>query len=139
VRIVVDASVAVKWFVDEVHADSARRLLNDQYNLLAPDLIWAEVANAFWKRWRRGEMSRASVDDALSQFRRAPLDTAQMAGLLTSAWEIAAQHNRSVYDTLYFALASSQTCPFVTADRKLFNSLKDHTLTAHLLWVEDLS
>ena len=137
-KIVLDASIAVKWFADEIHADAARRLLADSHELLAPDLIYAEVTNAFWKRWRRGEMSRESVDDAVIQFARAPLKTAATVGLLAAAWQIATRHDRSVYDALYVALASSQTCPLVTADKKLFNALKDRAGVVHLLWVEDV-
>src|SRR5438046_9849081 len=36
----VDASVALKWFVEEIHAEAARCLLDDQYALYAPDLFW---------------------------------------------------------------------------------------------------
>lgn len=137
-KIVLDASIAVKWFADEIHADAARRLLTDRYDLLAPELIYAEVANAFLKRWRRKEMSRKSVDDAVTQFRRAPLKTAAVVGLLAAAWQIAARHDRSIYDALYVALASSQSCALVTADRKLFNALKDHAGVVRLLWIEDV-
>ncbi len=137
-KIVVDASIAVKWFTDEIHAQAARRLLTDRHDLLAPELIYAEVANAFLKRWRRKEMSRESVDDAVTQFRRAPLKTAATVGLLAAAWQIAVRHDRSIYDALYVALAASQSCPLVTADRKLFNALKDHAKVVQLLWVEDV-
>lgn len=54
---VVDASVAVKWVVAEIHFESARRLLERDYSLLVPDFFFAEVANVFWKRVRRGEDS----------------------------------------------------------------------------------
>jgi predicted nucleic acid-binding protein len=138
VKIVVDASIAVKWFTDEIHAQAARRLLTDRHDLLAPELIYAEVANAFLKRWRRKEMSRESVDDTVTQFRRAPLKTAATVGLLAAAWQIAVRHDRSIYDALYVALAASQSCPLVTADRKLFNALKDHARVVQLLWVEDV-
>lgn len=83
-------------------------------------------------------MSRESVDNAVVQFARAPLKTAATAGLLAAAWQIAMRHDRSVYDALYVALAASQSCPLVTADRKLFNALKDHAGVVHVLWVEDL-
>jgi predicted nucleic acid-binding protein len=37
---VVDASVIIKWFIDEVHAEAARRLQEDQYGLFAPEWLW---------------------------------------------------------------------------------------------------
>jgi predicted nucleic acid-binding protein len=55
---VVDASVVIKWFVPEVHSDAARRLLERSHQYVAPDLLYAETANAIWKKVRRGELSR---------------------------------------------------------------------------------
>ncbi len=51
---VIDAAVAVKWFLPEPYSDKARTLL-DAYNrgvddLIAPDLLIPEVTNAFWKQ-----------------------------------------------------------------------------------------
>jgi antitoxin FitA len=74
---VVDASVVIKWFVDEVHAEAARRLPEDQYELFAPDLLWLEYGNILWKKsatWgaypRRGPphlgRSGATADQYLS-------------------------------------------------------------------------
>jgi predicted nucleic acid-binding protein len=54
---VVDASVVIKWFVNEVHAEAARRLQEDQYQLFAPDLLWSECGNILWKKVRRGELT----------------------------------------------------------------------------------
>jgi predicted nucleic acid-binding protein len=47
---VVDASVVIKWFVDEVHAESAQRLQEDQYELFAPDLLWPECGISCGKK-----------------------------------------------------------------------------------------
>jgi predicted nucleic acid-binding protein len=57
-KIVVDASVAIKWYVPEIHADAAVRILEGDFVLCAPDLIGAELANAIWKKVRRAEISR---------------------------------------------------------------------------------
>ncbi|MDQ2800574.1 MAG: type II toxin-antitoxin system VapC family toxin, partial [Armatimonadota bacterium] len=58
----VDASVAVKWFLPEVHDEAARRLLkNDHFvanqRLQIPDFFFAEVSNILWKKIRRQELS----------------------------------------------------------------------------------
>lgn len=51
--LIVDASVAAKWVLDEAGSDEARALLTQ--TVAAPDLIYAEVFNAVHKRVRRGE------------------------------------------------------------------------------------
>ena len=91
-RVVVDASVAIKWFVPEVHAEAARRLLREGMTLLAPDLIWAEVANALWRKWREKELPAEAVQEILTDFRRFPLRihsgrVALRCGLAGGAWQ----------------------------------------------------
>ncbi|WGV26287.1 type II toxin-antitoxin system VapC family toxin [Halotia branconii] len=54
-RYILDASIAIKWFVPEVHSDAARRLLASNHTFFVPDFFFAEIANVLWKRVRRGE------------------------------------------------------------------------------------
>lgn len=136
-RFVVDASVAVKWLVPEVHTEAARRALSGEHELLAPDLIWAEVGSALWKRWRSGQIGSDTANILLSTFRRAPLQISESKVLMGSAWEIAEQYDRSFYDSLYLALAASAGCPLVTADLKLYNRLKAGPFSERLVWVEN--
>ena len=51
--LIVDASVGIKWYVDEPGTAQAVDVLARD-DLVAPDLIFAEVGNAFWKRIHRG-------------------------------------------------------------------------------------
>ena len=70
-RIVVDASVAVKWLVAEEGSDAADRLLTDGDDLYAPRLMASEVANALWRKARLGEIERdqaAVLMTAVSEF-----------------------------------------------------------------------
>jgi predicted nucleic acid-binding protein len=136
-RVVVDASVAVRWFLPEIHAQAAAGALRENHELLAPDLIWAEVGNAFWKKWRRGELSREVARDLLRDFRRVPLEITPSQALLGAAWHIATECGRSIYDSLYIALADIRTCQLITADRKLVNAFKHSPYAARLRWVED--
>ena len=55
--LVVDASVAAKWFLPEVHSDDALRLLDTPSRLLVPDLLYPEVGNTLWKRVGKKELS----------------------------------------------------------------------------------
>ena len=51
INVVVDSSVAIKWFVVEPHSDEARTILNGyksgEINLLAPDLVMLQVEMDF--------------------------------------------------------------------------------------------
>ncbi len=48
---VVDASVAIKWFLPQVYADSAQSLLVGDHRLLVPDLLYTELGLGLWQGW----------------------------------------------------------------------------------------
>lgn len=134
--VVTDASVAIKWFVPEIHADAARRLLREGMTLLAPDLIWAEVANALWRKWRDKELPDEAVQGILSDFRRYPLQIHSSESIYDVAWPIAQGSGRTFYDSLYLALAMSNGCLLVTADLRFFNAIQDTPWGQYCLWIE---
>ncbi|NPV07727.1 MAG: type II toxin-antitoxin system VapC family toxin [Anaerolineae bacterium] len=136
--IVVDASVAVKWFVPEVHSDAARRLLQDGTDLLAPDLIWAEVGNVLWRKWRSGELAAEDACGILVSFRRMPLRMHAGESLYDVAWPVAYALGMTFYDSLYLALALKAGCTLVTADLRLCSAVRGSQWSNHCLWVEDV-
>lgn len=135
---VVDASVAIKWFVPEIHAESALRLLREGTDLHAPELIQAEFGNILWKKCRAGEFDGEIAEEILAGFRRAPLVLHPHGSCLHAAWEIARKYGRTFYDSLYLALAMAEKAPMVTADRKFFDALAGTPPARHLRWIEDL-
>jgi predicted nucleic acid-binding protein len=137
-RLVVDANVAVKWVLPEEHSIAAARLLDERYELWAPDLIWAEAGNVFWKKWRQGEILAEEADVLLRDLPRYPIRILSSEAVLAVAWQIASTLTRSFYDSLYLALAADRACPLVTADRKLYNALSGGLSPVPLLWIEDI-
>ncbi len=136
--IVVDASVTIKWFIPEIHAIAATRLLHKNLQFIAPDLIFAEVGNILWKKFRSKELTLDKASDILNDFKRLPLNSFESEPLLDTAWQIATTHQCTVYDSLYVALAQTEGCLLVTADRVLYNVLSTTNLGNLLLWVEDI-
>ena len=132
-RFVIDASVAVKWFLPpsgEPLADEALRLLagyvEGRYQFLVPDLIWAECANIFWKAARQGRCSPKTAEEAILALRNRNLPTTSSHSLLPEAFSLAATFDRTVYDSLYVALAIRLKADLVTADERLANVLAAH-------------
>jgi predicted nucleic acid-binding protein len=138
-RLVVDASVAVKWFLTEPHSEHARGVLGRDHELLAPDLILPEFGNVMWKRMRGGEMTAEEAVAAVAALLQVPFQVRSSSELVVAALEIANRTQRTVYDALYLALAVSENAPLVTADERLFNALKDTPLRGHVVWVADVS
>jgi predicted nucleic acid-binding protein len=128
----------IKWHVAEIHAEATLRLLGDDApELHVPDLMFPEVGNILWKKIRRGDLSEEQARGIAHLVVVAPLEVHPSAPLLEAAFEIAMRTGRTVYDSLYVALAVHLACRLVTADEKLYNALKDGPLGAHILWVED--
>lgn len=128
--VVVDASVAVKWLPphdQEPLAAEARVLLaqwaNGQIHFLAPDLLWAEVANVLWKSVRQKRSTASDARAALLLLCQQDLLTVSSEPYIDLALGIALQHGRTVYDGLYIALAVSSHSQLVTADEKLANAV----------------
>lgn len=121
---VVDASVAVKWYVPEQFDVEARRVRRSGSDLHAPDFLEVEVAAIFWKKLRRGEISRIDADDSLADLTKvAPLFRHPTGPLIAPAFDLADRTGRTVYDCLYLALAVRLGGTMVTADERLVTSL----------------
>lgn len=135
---VADASVAVKWYVPEIHSDDALRLLEPGNELHVPDLMHAEVGNILWKKSRRGEITKPEARRITRAILGAPLRVHPTAFLLDGALDIALRTDRTVCDALYVALAVALEMPLITADRRLFHALERSILRRHVLWVEDI-
>lgn len=135
--LVVDASVVIKWFAPEVHADAASRLLDGQTVLYAPDLIGPELGNILWKKVRRDEIRAAKAFEILGIFQTLGVEIYSSAVLLPSALDLSVRLDRTVYDCLYLALAIAQNCPLVTADRKFHSAVAASAHVTHIRWVED--
>jgi predicted nucleic acid-binding protein len=124
VIIVVDASVAVKWFLKEAGHSPAVDLLDFDLSVLAPDLILCESANVFWKKLRRGEVTAEQVElacDALPSFFTAIMPAAP---LIQDAVRIARLLDHPVYDCIYVACAEREAAKLVTADQRFVEVLR---------------
>jgi predicted nucleic acid-binding protein len=117
--VVVDASVAVKWFFAEAGYGTARALLESDETLVAPSLILAEIGNAIWKKHRRGEVSNVDAIDVVRLAVRRFSALAPIERLMPRAIDLALAHDHPVYDCLYLALAEVEGAPVATADGRV--------------------
>lgn len=114
--VVVDASVALKWVLDEPGSDAASALRRER--LIAPAVWLAEAANVLWRRVRIGDITPDEATARLGELRGAPLASLPIEPVLDRALELAIEIGHPVYDCLYVALALRHDTYVVTADRR---------------------
>ena len=121
--LVLDASVAVKWFVEEPGTAAAMALLAQDESLIAPDLVIVEVANVAWRHLMRGALQHSQLAHVPEAVPRMFAELWPTMWLASRAFEIAAELRHPVYDCFYLALAESQDATLITADRRLIGRL----------------
>jgi predicted nucleic acid-binding protein len=125
VSLVVDARVALKWFLsEEPHANQALALVQTGTSLIAPDFLIAEVCNAASRLARLGRISQVQVDEITASLPRFFDARVGATGLAPRAVAIADQLDYPVYDCLYLALAEAEQASLVTADLHLLGKLR---------------
>jgi predicted nucleic acid-binding protein len=120
--LVIDASVAIKWVIDE--PGTAHALALRQHRLGAPDLLVAECANILWKKVRRGELSDQEATTAAALLCGADILLEPMSALMEQAVQLALRLGHPAYDCFYLALAEVTDAPLVTADEALVRRVR---------------
>ena len=121
-RVVIDASVAVKWVVDEDGTPEALTVLAAR-PLASPDLLLAECANILWKKVRRAELTEDEAIMAARLLQRADIEILPTRALMETATRLAIELDHPAHDCIYLALARQNGWPFVTADDRLRRKL----------------
>jgi predicted nucleic acid-binding protein len=135
---VVDASVVVKWFLPESDTAAADSLLetflNNEADLIVPDVLLLEVASSLWKRVVfPKELSANEATLVYCDLLTMPLSLIASETLAEPAFQLAMKHKHPVYDALYCTLALDRHCDFVTADQTLVNKFRgDFPFVRHL-------
>ncbi len=125
-RIVVDASVAVKWFVPEKDSDKALKLrelyLKGSLEIIAPTLIYYEVANAL-RFHPYYKLSQTELLRAVTILKNMQIAVEPTAKAWSNAFEISFLNNVSIYDAIYLAVSKLFNTKLVTSDRIMFEKL----------------
>lgn len=125
--VVVDASIAVKWLLQERYSHEADEMLafweNDRTRVTGPHLLPVEVSNALYKRSELGDISLATAVQLEAEFLESAIELVQSASLHLRAISLAAQlQQNAVYDAHYLALAESLDCDLWTADQRFYQA-----------------
>lgn len=131
-NVVVDASIAVKWFVPEQDSEDALTLrdqhIGGRLTLYAPALIIYEVANAL--RYR-SDITEGDLERNIEALFQLDLTFIAPSSKSTAKATLTAKRlGITVYDAVYVELAEDIGCKVVTADDDLNRKAKDtHLVT----------
>lgn len=141
--VVVDASVAMKWFFTEQdgepYAAQAHLFLSaiakGEVKAVVPVLFFPECANVLWKICRlRGYPEDAALE-AMRCLLLLGVEVQNDTEFVESALSMAVQYDYPVYDCLYLAVANINEIDLITADEKFYNSLKKSF--SNIKWIGD--
>jgi predicted nucleic acid-binding protein len=134
---VVDASVVIKWHIDEDDSDAAQVVRHSAASFAVPDLLFLETASVVWKNVRRGFMSSERALEIVESIADGPFEVHSNQALARDAVRIGLARDITPYDASYIALAISIRADYVTADRKLFNKLQGSPFGRHVILLSD--
>ena len=125
--IVLDASVIIKWILDDESQSGSALIYRDQHfaginRIAVPELLFYEIANVLATK------TSLSQEEALEEF--ALIDESELEGYSLGAKEfseaiaLSKRFKISIYDSSYIILAAGLKCDFITADKQLVTKVK---------------
>jgi predicted nucleic acid-binding protein len=137
---VIDASVAIKWYVREPLHEEARALLRRHFGELnAPDFIIIEVSNVAWRRTMQGLLTPTQAFEIEIAIRSDIAGLDDSVDLASVALRAAIDLKHPVYDCLYLACAEANDGTLITTDRRLLAAVRGSAYAhrvRHLIEVE---
>lgn len=125
-RVVLDASAAIKWYAAEPESEWALALLQDGSEFVAPDILPLEIASVLLRKERRGDLRGGTAAAALLDLDQVGCDLVSHAPLLKRATALSEKHRLGILDCLYLVVARDSGLPLVTCDSGM------RQLAAHL-------
>ena len=137
---VVDASLAVKWLVEEEDSEKAHALssawADSGIKVAAPHLMLAEVANALHRKVVGGEIELESATGILEDLGAHEIEFHNPPNIHAGALRLADRLDQgAVYDSIYLALAERLDCELWTADRRFYRAARG--FSARIRWLGD--
>lgn len=123
-RLIVDASVAIKWVVDEIDRAAAREFVSDTHELLAPDFLLVEASNILWKKFTRNQIDQSQARRALEELTATFDEFLPTRELVDQALSLSVVLSHPAYDCMYVAAAEQRDGMLLTADTGLVKALQ---------------
>jgi len=124
-RVVLDASVAVKWFLPEIYQSESFEVLKSNSVIIAPSFLKVEFDSILSKWCRSGRLEYERAEEVRSVFNKIKIYFVDLEDIADISFEVSAKLPVTYYDALYLCTAKLYECKMVTFDRKFYKSVKD--------------
>lgn len=118
----VDASALVDFLLDRPRGQAVAEVLAGVHSIFAPDLINAEVLNAFRRMERTGEISAQTAAKGVADLEDSPVERVPTTPMLEAIWSL--RHSVTPRDACYVITARAFDAPLLTADLRLARAPK---------------
>ncbi len=127
---VIDASIGIKWYINEDYSDLALEILKKfeepRIKLYAPLSFKSEFTNAIRKYLVRGIIDKKLAEEIMAEIERIPIRyEPSTRKRIKRAFDYSILKSITVYDAVYIVLAKELGGKFITADKKLYSSVSD--------------
>lgn len=138
-KLVIDASVLIKFYVPEILSDRAQEVMSwvadGELMLLAPDLLYPETGNILWKKQRLHELTPDEVEEIVDAITSLPIKIEYSRQIMPLSVSIALHSGITVYDAMYVAVAGIYETKMITADRRLVGALGKTEFKNNVQWL----
>jgi len=119
-NIVIDASMAAGWTLDDERTETGDKILDEakNSNLITPSLFWYEYRSILINNQKRGRLTKEKISILLKEVRALEIEE-YIIDNDEAVVSLAFQYNLSAYDAVYLALAIQENAILATNDRKL--------------------
>lgn len=123
-NLILDASVIIKWFIDEPDSNQALVYLstfqNGQTTIIVPSLLFYELGNILVSK----KAAVGRVGEIMTMLLNLGLESEDI-GLrwFRKIYQNAVEYSITFYDAAYITLLRKKNCQFITADQKLFEKV----------------
>lgn len=138
-RVVIDASVVLKWLLNDEECVSQAvgirdaHLIYKEMQLVAPELMIYEIANGLVMATRRERLSPVQAREGLVAILDVGIQVTSADAERTL--NLAEKHTLTAYDAAYIVVAEAEACPFWTADAVLYEAVREQL--AWVRWIGD--
>lgn len=129
---VIDASVALKWFVWEDGSEQALQLLDTITTFYVPDIFLMELDAILSRKVRKREMKTTDAWEKWVQIRKLPYLPTPYDKIEEFTFRLSTEFSITLYDATYLATAVDREATLYTADKRLLNGMSTTPFAKHV-------